>query len=122
MEGSSMTPEQRERLRKATNDVAKLKSGWRPGEADMSSVAFIDQWMIATEPGIEGWSLYGRVIAHERIGEDRMTRTSPVLWLDTEAGLARTVSRWYRLGTPHPRQVEAMTPPDDETPIPIMNS
>lgn len=102
------------RIQSAMHDVARLRAGWRPGEADLgANVAFIEGWMLAQEPGVEGWSLYGRVHGHDRLGEGRMTRTSAVLWLDPEAGLARTVSRWYRLGTPHPSMAAALAPKDD---------
>ena len=43
-------------------------------------------------------SLLGQVRGHPRLREDRIVVTSRLLYVDTEHGIARTRSRWYRIG------------------------
>lgn len=58
------------------------------------------------EVSIENWSvgyravpvLRGYVVGHPILG-DRMARTSELYFFDTQRQLARTLSRWYRLGS-----------------------
>ncbi|WP_051949289.1 DUF6634 family protein [Methylosinus sp. PW1] len=106
-----------ERIANALDVVERLRSGWRPGESALAEAVFIDDWLLVSDPAEDGThSLYGVVSGHPRIREGRLTRTSIVLWLDPEAGIARTVSRWYRLGTPHALQRMAMTDEGEESP------
>lgn len=42
--------------------------------------------------------LTGVVEAHPKLGTGREIITSQVFFIDTDLGLARTLSRWYRLG------------------------
>ncbi|WP_349509027.1 DUF6634 family protein [Neorhizobium sp. NCHU2750] len=42
--------------------------------------------------------LEGIVEGHPKLGTGRPITTSQVFYLDTELGIARTLSRWYRLG------------------------
>lgn len=41
--------------------------------------------------------LSGVVEGHPRLGSGRKITTSQVFYIDTEVGVARTMSRWYRL-------------------------
>lgn len=100
-----------EKREAALEDLRRLDAGWRPGEATLAVAPLIDDWLVASEPGRPGYSLYGAVTDHPDLNVDsdvRLMRTSPVVWLDVDARIARTVSRWYRLGEPHPRQMQAM--------------
>lgn len=42
--------------------------------------------------------LKGVVEGHPKLGTGREITTSQVFFIDTDLGLARTLSRWYRLG------------------------
>jgi hypothetical protein len=42
--------------------------------------------------------LKGVVEGHPKLGNGREITTSQVFFIDTDLGLARTLSRWYRLG------------------------
>lgn len=44
--------------------------------------------------------LSGYVFGHPSQGDGREIMTSQLMYMDTEAGIARTVNRWYRLGHP----------------------
>ncbi|WP_312862228.1 DUF6634 family protein [Rhizobium sp. P32RR-XVIII] len=43
--------------------------------------------------------LIGRPIGHPKVPDGKMACTSELFYLDRERGIARTMSRWYRLGT-----------------------
>ena len=43
--------------------------------------------------------LIGRTLGHPSIGDGRPALSSELFYLDPERGIARTMSRWYRLGT-----------------------
>lgn len=43
--------------------------------------------------------LVGRTTGHPGITDNRVACTTELFYLDKERGLARTMSRWYRLGT-----------------------
>ncbi len=43
--------------------------------------------------------LMGRTLGHPSIGDGRPALSSELFYLDPERGIARTMSRWYRLGT-----------------------
>lgn len=57
----------------------------------------LDQWALAkrTVP-----CLIGTPTGHPRIDDGKPCFSSELYYLDPKAGLARTFSRWYRLGTP----------------------
>lgn len=48
--------------------------------------------------------LSGYVFGHPSLGDGSEIMTSQLMYMDTEAGIARTLNRWYRLGTPWPKQ------------------
>lgn len=107
-------------LRAAMDDAAKLSSGWRPGESELAEAVFIENWDVHASDREPLPYLSGVSLGHPRIPDGRVMTTSPVLWLDADAKLARTVSRWYRLGEPCPRLKEVMEaqrggePPEEE--------
>ncbi|MBX5218752.1 hypothetical protein HJC04_00015 [Rhizobium sp. NLR8a] len=45
------------------------------------------------------FALSGIVHGHPRIGDGRKIVTSQLFYLDADRGIARTMSRWYRLGS-----------------------
>jgi hypothetical protein len=90
---------ERERLERAYQHGLRLLDGWRPGPSDLIGAPMISQW----EPQPQGSGLYvlaGRVTGHPRmeIGRSTHMRTSAVIWLDRDAGWARTIGRFYLLG------------------------
>jgi hypothetical protein len=62
------------------------------------STSFIDiaDWSLAVRPTA---CLEGFVMDHPTLGTGRVT-TSELYYFDKKAGIARTLSRWYRLGRP----------------------
>lgn len=57
----------------------------------------LDRWALARRPVP---CLIGTPTGHPRIGDGKPCLSSELYFLDEQAGIARTFSRWYRLGTP----------------------
>lgn len=85
------------RLRKLCADLEAIIGGWRPSAADLNDAPLITTWrhavVLSPDP-----VLTGTVTRHPRIAEGRPTLTSPLYAIDAQAGWARTLSRFYRLG------------------------
>ncbi|OYU77440.1 MAG: hypothetical protein CFE32_05680 [Alphaproteobacteria bacterium PA3] len=59
----------------------------------------LEDWFPAIVPEeTEALALIGTVTGHPRLSDGRPIVTSNVVVLNVDAGLARTMSRWYRLG------------------------
>lgn len=80
-------------LRRLANDIESL-DGSGPALGDMVA---IDSWSLAQRPVP---CLVGRPFGHPTIADRKTARTSELFYFDPEQGLARSFSRWYRLGTP----------------------
>lgn len=70
-----------------------------PDVSRASSVDVVDinSWFLAARPVP---CLIGRTSGHPTIADRKTARTSELFYFDPERGLARSFSRWYRLGTP----------------------
>jgi|GEM_PF-4572454 len=73
-------------------DVVEVKASGDTGDAPL-----IDGWI--TFKWGSSYLLWGQVSGHP-LGIKENVRTSPLIYIDPERGIARTRSRWYRLGTP----------------------
>lgn len=80
-------------LRRLANDIESL-DGSGPDFGDM---VVIDSWSLAERPVP---CLVGGLLGHPTIADRKTARTSELFYFDPEQGLARSFSRWYRLGTP----------------------
>lgn len=78
--------------------------------ADLHSIEseLIETMSLDTAPILQAHQMYSRrtaclsgyVFGHPSLGDGREIMTSQLIYMDTEAGIARTVNRWYRLGHP----------------------
>jgi hypothetical protein len=84
----------------AVRDLARLKSGWRPGARAIAQAPVLTNWTIAEPaPGIA--CFWGQVTGHPNFPAGRYVQTSFIVALDShELIWARTLSRFYRLSTP----------------------
>lgn len=91
-----MNPEQHRRLAQLLT-VISLAEAW-PTSDDLAGAPLLDLWrpMANLQGSVVLW---GEVSGHPRLGATTIT-TSRLIALDPEAGWARTLSRWYRLGQP----------------------
>lgn len=86
-----------EELCDALRDV--LEDGW-PSQEELADAPMIDAWRFGTRtvPCLEGVSS-----SHPDLPDGDPVRTSRLALLNIEAGIARTESRWYRLGERRPQ-------------------
>lgn len=87
-----------ERIISGLREAQKIADGYVPTEADLAGAPLISNWIFATAPGDPGPTLVGSITGHPTLGNSALSTTSVVLAIDVEAGWARTVSRYYRLG------------------------
>lgn len=84
-------------------DAQRLSADLRSVEAGLTGTL-----SLATAPILEAHQMYSRrtaclsgyVLGHPALSDGREVITSQLIYMDTEAGIARTVNRWYRLGHP----------------------
>jgi hypothetical protein len=74
-------------------ELARIKDGFTPGEAELSASPILSHWTIELSSGGLLY-LIGEISGHPRLADGWCT-TSAVLVADVEAG---TISRYYRLG------------------------
>lgn len=84
-----------EKIASCSVDIALLRTGWRPSEADLHDAVPLWNWWPLTHRVLRLPALGGRT-DHPRLGRDVIT-TSPVLWIDPGQTIARCLSRWYVL-------------------------
>jgi hypothetical protein len=90
----SMLP--KETVAAGLREAARIRSGFVPGEAELADAPLLSGW--AVQPLTNGLvRLVGFVSGHPLLPDGCVT-TSAILAADEQAGWARTVSRYYRLG------------------------
>lgn len=84
-----------ERLRSLADDLETISEGVvvRPPTALLTS------WSFATRASP---CLIGHAFGHPNIDDGRRAYTSEIYYVDPSRRLARTLSRWYQLGTYEP--------------------
>lgn len=86
----------------AAKAIRRLRAGWRPGDDRLDRAPRLENWSFL-ELGAGIYVLTGAVAEHPRLGTIPNVRTSLLVGLDaTNLKWARTLSRFYRLGTPRP--------------------
>lgn len=98
-----------QKIKAAAADLGRLEEGWLPSQADLRDAVILEDWMIAGDPITGQTVFWGRSIGHPILG-DRMITTSPLIWISEDRTIARTLSRWYRLGQAANISMEASDP------------
>jgi hypothetical protein len=93
-----LTPEHRAVLLHLASIIDLAMEG--PSPEDLASAPVLDPWRILLTEEQPMLVLGGRVQDHPLLPGDRIIATSQLIRLEVEAGWARTISRWYRLGQP----------------------
>lgn len=75
-----------------------------PSPNDLAGAPLMESWCALLSPHGSP-VLWGKVIDHPRLGTAMMT-TSRLVVIDPERGVARSLSRWFRLGAPHLHRAE----------------
>ena len=86
-----------QKIKAAAADLQRLEDGWMPSQADLRDAVILEDWRIAGDPITGQIVFWGRSIGHPILG-DRLITTSPLVWISEDRTIARTLSRWYRLG------------------------
>lgn len=86
-----------QKITDAAADLRRLEEGWLPSDADLRDAVILEDWMIGRDPLTGQTVFWGRSIGHPILG-DRLITTSPLIWVSEDRTIARTLSRWYRLG------------------------
>ncbi len=81
--------------RRLADALDRLAADGRPSASDLVDVPIIDMWRPARRFAP---ALIGLVAGHPILRSSKPKMTSELFALDTDAGWARTWSRWYRLG------------------------
>jgi len=109
-----------QKITAAAADLRRLEEGWMPSGADLHHAVILEDWIIAGDP-VTGQTVFcGRSIGHPILG-DRLITTSPLIWISEDRTIARTLSRWYRLGRAANLSIDASDPepePDGPRPYP----
>ena len=94
-----------ERIKLASADLVRLEQGWRPSALEVADAVSLDNWVIGIQPHTNQIVFWGEAVGHPILG-NRHIVTSPILWISKDRQIARTLSRWYRLGEPAPLSIE----------------
>jgi hypothetical protein len=87
----------RRRLDRTRAAIERLARGEGPGAAELKRAPLLDSWAVADRAGLP--VLTGIVTGHPRLPDRWWIQTSPLVWLAEDRTAARTISRWYRLGS-----------------------
>ena len=77
----------------------QLTAGAAPDRHELAAAPRLDGWRRTLVPAVEP-ALCGHVADHPHLRGRRRVVTSRLLAIDVDAGWARTLSRFYRLGRP----------------------
>lgn len=80
-------------------DLRRIAADSGPSSADLRSAPLLDRWTIGFVPAA---CLTGAVYGHPILGDKARVTTSQLVMLEPSKSWARTVSRFYRLGSAVP--------------------
>lgn len=87
-----------QRIYDATEALVRLKRGEVPSAEELAAAPLLETWYLTERHNF--LALGGTVFGHPTLPDAAEVRTSCVIWLADDRRSARTVSRFYRLGTP----------------------
>jgi hypothetical protein len=97
-------PATREELLEGVAMLRWINTGARPPYDVWASAPLLDDWRIAparVPPATDGmFEIEGVVSGHPDFRDGQRIRTTPLLFADHARGWARTITRFWRLGTP----------------------
>lgn len=89
--------EMADRMACAARDLTDLAAGKPPDPAALSEAPLLRRWGVIRS---SGFVLTGQMFGHPNIIDGHTGITSSVLAINREQGWARTLSRFYLLGSP----------------------
>lgn len=97
LDPAHIAPDLAFRLRALADDCDRLELGRPVSPILLQSAPLLEGWVPALTA--QGLHLIGQASGHPRQG-DRMVMTTPLWFADPDGNWVRTLSRFYRLGTP----------------------
>ena len=88
---------ERRRLDCTLAALTRIERGDSPTDEELARAPLLDPWSVAVLGGRA--VLIGVVVGHPRLPDHRWMHSSPLVWVAEDLSAARTLSRWYRLGT-----------------------
>ncbi|CCF18094.1 conserved hypothetical protein [Pseudorhizobium banfieldiae] len=85
-----------EKLQALLDDLVAIGEGDLPGQDRLEDAPLIDNWHLSTREIV---CLRGEISGHPRLGYAPHGITSDLWLLAPQRGFARTISRYYRLGS-----------------------
>lgn len=88
-------------MRRLLRDLEQLEAGTLDTADILGNAPLLEDYRL-----VLGWchGMKGIVTDHPLLPDGQEVVTSQLMYLDPDAGLARTLSRWYRVGTPRQKQ------------------
>lgn len=88
-------------MRRILTDLELLEAGNLDTTHILATAPLLEEYKL-----VLGWShaMGGIVTGHPLLPDGKEIVTSQLMYLDPGIGLARTLSRWYRVGTPRQRR------------------
>lgn len=103
--GGDLLAMETERVRSLLTDMDRILGGHRPETIANADAPILDQWNPINRPAS---CLVGLSTGHPKLpGTNREIVTSDVWLVSDDLTWVRTLSRWYRLGRPAFRTVDA---------------
>jgi hypothetical protein len=92
---NNLPPDFEQRLSGLLDDLQDLRANGSPCAERLRAAPRIERWSLGLFPTP---CLLGTAFEHPLLGSGRRVHTSALILIDPEAGWARTLSRFYRLG------------------------
>ena len=97
LDPTHISPDLTSRLHALADDCERLSFGQAVPLTILESAPLLTDWAPVLTPG--GLHLVGHAVDHPVHGS-RMVMTTPLWWADRDGRWIRTLSRFYRLGSP----------------------
>lgn len=88
-------------MRRVLHDLEDLHTGKLDTAEILTTAPLLEDYRL-----VLGWchAMKGVVTGHPLLPDGNEVVTSQLIYMNPDIGLARTLSRWYRLGTLRPKQ------------------
>ncbi|MDA9479681.1 hypothetical protein XI03_35355 [Bradyrhizobium sp. CCBAU 65884] len=100
LDPANISPDLSLRLRRLADDCDRLELHRSVLPSTLKNAPLLENWLPSLTP--EGLHLVGVASGHPIHG-DRIVMTTPLWWADPEGTWVRSLSRFYRLGSPATR-------------------
>jgi hypothetical protein len=88
-------------MQRVLHDLEELQAGKLDTAEILAKAPLLEDHRL-----VLGWchAMKGTVAGHPSLPDGNEVVTSQLIYMNSDIGLARTLSRWYRLGAPRPKR------------------